>query len=238
MGEQATAFVAGATGHTGRAVVRALVDRGARVVAHVRPDSSRLEHWREQWSSRGVEVDTTAWEPAAMEATLQRIAPTHVFGLLGTTRKRAAREGMDARAAYERIDYGMTAMLFAAAAACGSEPRLVYVSATGLSETTRNPYMQVRVRIERMLREGTLPYLIGRPSFIVGERDEHRAAEHWGARMADGVLSTLGALGAKTLAARYRSTTGEALGAALVALALDDATPRQHLAESEALRLD
>lgn len=238
MGEQPTAFVAGATGHTGRAVVQALVAAGARVVAHVRPDSSRLEHWRTQWSDAGIEIDTTPWEADAMEATLKRVAPTHVFGLLGTTRKRAAREGMDARAAYERIDFGMTAMLFEAAAACGSEPRLVYVSAAGLSERTRNPYMEVRVRIERMLREGALPYLIARPSFIVGERDERRAAEHWGARVADGVLGVVAALGARKLADRYRSTTGEVLGQAIVALALDEATPRQHVAESEALRID
>ena len=242
MGEQPTAFVAGATGHTGRAVVQALRTAGARVVAHVRPDSSRLADWRSQWSDAGIEVDSTAWEPEAMEATLKRLAPTHVFGLLGTTRKRAAREGMDARAAYERVDFGMTAMLFEAAfeaaAACGSEPRLVYVSAAGLSEGTRNPYMQVRVRIERMLRDGALPYLIARPSFIVGERDEHRAAEHWGARVADGALGVIGALGARKLADRYRSTTGEVLGQAIVAMALDEATPRQHIAESESLRLD
>ena len=34
------AFVAGATGYTGREVVRLLAERGVRTLAHVRPDSS------------------------------------------------------------------------------------------------------------------------------------------------------------------------------------------------------
>ena len=40
------AFVAGATGFTGREVVRLLVERGVPAVAHVRPDSPRLEEWK------------------------------------------------------------------------------------------------------------------------------------------------------------------------------------------------
>ena len=41
------AFVAGATGYTGRAVVERLVADGFEAVAHVRPDSSRLASERE-----------------------------------------------------------------------------------------------------------------------------------------------------------------------------------------------
>lgn len=230
------AFVAGATGHTGRVVVEALRAAGIRTVAHVRPDSPSLSQWRERWQATGAEVDDTAWEASAMTSRLQDLAPTLVFALLGTTRKRAGREGLAATEAYERIDYGLTAILLAAAVASGSAPRFVYLSSAGLSPKTRNPYARARVRIEAELSAGPLPYLVARPSFIVGERDEPRAGERWAARIADGALSVVGAFGAKRAAARYASTTNEILGDAVVRLALDPATPQRHIAESEALR--
>src|SRR5215208_1501420 len=65
-----TAFVAGATGYTGREVVRQLVERGVRAVAHVRPDSPRLAEWRERFAELGAEVDATPWEEPAMRASL------------------------------------------------------------------------------------------------------------------------------------------------------------------------
>src|SRR5215217_2597869 len=83
-----TAFVAGATGYTGREVVRALVARGVRAVAHVRPDSPRLAEWRERFGEVGADVDATPWEEPAIRAALARWRPTHVFALLGTTRER------------------------------------------------------------------------------------------------------------------------------------------------------
>lgn len=171
-----------------------------------------------------------------MDATLAALQPDHVFALLGTTRRRAAGEGLAATEAYRKIDYGLSAMVIKAAAACGSGPRVTYVSAAGLSEGTSNPYMKARVDIERLLNEGALPFVIARPSFIVGDRDEPRTGERWGARVADGALSLVGALGGKRVAARYRSTTNEVLGAALVRLALDPQTDPRLVAESEDLR--
>ena len=85
------AFVAGATGFVGRAVVAALRERGVEVIAHVRPGSAREADWRARFAELGAEVDTTAWEPAAMTATLAARAPTHVFFLIGTTRGQIGR---------------------------------------------------------------------------------------------------------------------------------------------------
>ena len=52
----AVAFVAGATGFTGREVVAELVRRGVRTLAHVRPDSSRLDEWRERFEAMGLSL--------------------------------------------------------------------------------------------------------------------------------------------------------------------------------------
>lgn len=230
------AFVAGATGYTGRAVVERLVARGVRTVAHVRPDSSRRGEWEERWQQLGAEGDATPWEPAALTETLTRLQPTLVFALLGTTRSRSRSEGRDAVQGYEAIDYGLTMMLYAAATACGSRPRFVYLSAAALQEDTKNPYMRVRVRVERALRDGTLPYTTARPSFITGaDRDEPRLGERVGAGVADGMLALAGMLGARRLRERYASMTNVELAAGLVRVAMDPAFAGA-VVEAEALR--
>ena len=159
-----------------------------------------------------------------MKSTLRRLAPTHVFSLLGTTARRAGQEGMQASEAYRKIDYGLTALLIDAAAACEVPPRFVYLSAAGAREGTSNAYMKARVDAEAHLRESGLPFTIVRPSFISGpDRDERRIGERVGASVADKALAVVGALGAHTLRDRYASMTGAELAARMVRVALDPA---------------
>jgi uncharacterized protein YbjT (DUF2867 family) len=229
------AFVAGATGYTGRAVVEQLVALGVRTVAHVRPDSPSRERWTERWRQQGAEVDVTPWEPAALTETLTRLRPTLVFALLGTTRARARSEGREAVAAYETIDYGLTMIVRDAAEACGHRPRFVYVSMAALPHSSTNPYIHVRIRVERALRAGELPYTIARPAIITGDRDEPRLGEAIGAKVVDGALAFVGLLGARKLKDRYRSMTNVELAAGLVRVAMDPACENQ-VVEGEALR--
>ncbi|MCB9601912.1 MAG: NAD(P)H-binding protein [Sandaracinus sp.] len=221
------AFVAGATGLTGREVVRALRARGVDVHAHVRPDSRALDEWRQRFGAMGAEVDTTPWDEAAMTKRLTSLAPTHVFALLGTTQKRgrAAKSGGKDET-YETVDYGLSALLLRAATACGSHPRFVYLSSMGVNASTKNPYLAVRHRLETELRQSGLPWFAARPSFIVGDRDEARPMEKVGSVVGDGLLALAGALGAKKLRESYRSQTGEELAASLVKLALDERPDR------------
>ena len=231
------AFVAGATGLTGRSVVASLRRRGAAVAAHVRPDSPRLDAWRTRFEALGAEVDTSAWAEAAMRETLRHREVTHVFALLGTTRARARRVeragGDPAKETYEAVDYGLTAVLRRAAEGSGARPRFVYLSSMGVRDGTRNAYLAARARLERELRAGSLPYTIVRPSFIVGERDEVRAGEAVGAALGDGLLALLGASGARRLRDRYRSIRAEDLAEALVRLALDPAAADRVVAADE-----
>lgn len=231
--------MAGATGLTGRNVVAELVRRGARAVAHVRPDSAQLADWRTRFKALGAEVDVTPWDEDAMTRAFRALRPTLVFALLGTTQarvKQLERAGRDANAAsYEAVDYGLTSMLLRAAVASGARPRFVYLSALGAKEGTRSSYLSVRVRIEKELRESGLPYVVARPSFILGDRDERRTKEAIGASVLDGVASIAGALGAKSFRARWHSTEASVLAAALVHHALQPASERLVL-EAEALR--
>jgi uncharacterized protein YbjT (DUF2867 family) len=230
------AFVAGATGYTGREVVAALRKRGVRTIAHVRPDSSRIAEFRDRFTALGAEVDTTAWEPDAITSAFERLRPTHVFALLGTTRSRARNEGMSAQQAYARVDYGLTKWLIDAALALGDAPRFVYLSAAGIDPDSKNGYIAARARAEQCLTASGLPYTIARPSFITGpDREEERPLERIGSIVADGVLAVAGALGARRLRERYRSTTAAALARGLVRVAFDPAWAGR-IAQSEDLR--
>ena len=216
------AFVAGATGLTGREVVRQLRARGDEVVAHVRPDSRQLEEWKARFESLGAEVDASPWSDEDMKAALHEHAPNVVFALLGTTRKR----GRAAKAAgkdetYETVDYGLSALLMRAALACEPKPRFVYLSSMGVTPTTRNAYLAVRHRMESELRASGLSWGIARPSFIAGDRDEHRTGESIGIAVGDGALALIGALGGKKLREKYRSQTNVQLAKALIAIADD-----------------
>lgn len=230
-------FVAGATGYTGREVVRECRARGLETVAHVRPDSRSLADWRARFEQLGARVDTTAWQLDAMIATLQALQPKQVYSLLGTTRKRGKIDtGSVVPETYEAVDYGLSVMLLEAAVACGSKPRFVYLSAMGAGGRPMNAYMDVRKRVEAAIHGSELPYLVARPGFITGEdRDEWRPGERIAARISDGALSLLGALGAKQLATRYTSMTGAELARALVELASASASASE-VAEVEQLK--
>ncbi len=239
---QGPAFVAGATGFTGREVVRLLCERGIQTVAHVRPDSARLQEWRERFSRMGAVVDATAWEESAMAAALARLQPAWVFALLGTTRARArkaARTGLDPAAeSYEAVDYGLTSILVRAAGGCASLRRFVYLSAAGVGPgaSSRSSYYRARIRAEALLKASGLPFTIARPSFIAGPgRDDPRPLERFGAALADGLLAAAGFLGARALRNRYASLTNTALASALVDLALDPGAENRVI-ECEELR--
>jgi uncharacterized protein YbjT (DUF2867 family) len=229
------AFIAGATGYTGREVVRELVARGVRTVAHVRPDSPRVDEWRERFEAGGAAVDNTAWEDDAMTRTLSSLQATHVFSLLGTTRARQRASATRGEAeSYDTIDFGLTAMLIRAAVTSGSRPRFVYLSSLGVREHATNPYLVARWRAESLLRASGLPYTIARPSFITGPgRDESRPLERVGAGLINAVAVLARAVGARRFAGSVHSLTGAELAAGLVRHAFDTAAENATLGTEE-----
>ena len=218
-------FVAGATGYVGKEVVAALAARQADVVAHVRPDSPRLDEWRQRFETLGAQVDDTAWTAEAMTDRLTTLRPAAVFALLGTTKKRGD--------SYESVDRDLTLLLHAAALACrppeSPRPRFVYLSAVG-ADRPRGAYMRVRAEVEATLRKHQvdLPFTIVRPSFITGpDREEDRPGERLGAALVDGAVGLAGLVGARRLRERLRSITGADLARTLVTAAFDPAWANQ-----------
>lgn len=216
-----TAFIAGATGYTGRNVVPACVGAGWTAIAHVRPDSSSLAKWTSQFEGDGASVDSSPWTAEGIADAFARHRPDVVFSLLGTTRARGKQDGVST---YEAVDYGLTKLLVDASLAMETPPVFVYLSSMGAGGTAGNAYLQVRNRIEGELRASAMPHVIARPGFITGpDRGEDRLGETIGAVVSDGFLSLLGALGAKKAERKYRSITGPQLAQALVTLAKSDA---------------
>lgn len=215
-------FVAGATGFVGKALVAEARRQGAQVWAHVRPDSKQLAHWREHFGGLGAQVSTVAWDPLAMAAELRRAAPTLVFCCIGTTARRMGQDGKAANS-YEAIDFGLTKLLADAAHQAGGVQRLVYLSSLGAGPKAAGAYLQWRYRAERAVQASGVPWTIARPSFITGERDEERPAEHYASIVADGLLKAIGFLGASTTRDRYRSTDDRTLARALWRIATDEA---------------
>ena len=234
-------FVAGATGYTGRHLVRLATERSdLRVHAHVRPDSPELTRWRDHFGVNGAKVDMTPWDETRMAERIHAVGPDVVFALLGTTRERGRRaDHSDDDATdetYEAVDYGLTSMLLAACRAAGHSPKFVYLSAMGVREGTRNTYLAARAKLEMELRESALPHVIARPAFVSGsDREERRPLERIAARATDTLLGALTALGLSQLEENYASLDGATLAHALLSLGLD---PRvQGVFEAAALRV-
>jgi uncharacterized protein YbjT (DUF2867 family) len=238
------AFVAGATGYTGRFVVEALRKLGIQTHAHVRPDSKELARWQDEFAKMGATLDSTPWEQEAMNARIAALAPTLVFALLGTTKQRARRSraaGGDGNMdSYEMVDYKLTVLLLDAVRAAGIHPRFIYLSSVGVSpKPSASAYLDVRRRVEEQLSDGGVPYTIARPAIIRGgDRDEARPAEALFAKVTDAAVSFAGALGAAEVRERYRSTSGRSLAANLVMVALDPAAENTIIDGSALRRFD
>ena len=219
------AFVAGATGYTGRAVVRELTERGVECIAHVRPDSPQLEEWRHRFTTAGAIFDCTPWGDAEFEAVMRHYKPAYCFALLGTTRRRsrqARRQG--ARDSYETVDYLLTSIVLRAARVMSPAAKFVYLSAVGVHEGARNPYLAVRARVEAELMRSGLRFVIARPALITGEdREENRPAERAVAKVAEWALRAAEIAGWSSFRQRFATLTGPQLGRALVNAALDPA---------------
>lgn len=223
------AFVAGATGYTGSALVPLLVDQGWTVYAHVRPDSSSLARWRTQFEAQGAHVDTTPWNEDALTARLHTLQPTHVFALLGTTKARAKGDSGAIADTYEAVDYGLSAMLRRATETSAPGARYIYLSSLGVSPSSRNPYIVARAKLEKELRAGALDYVIIRPALITGEdRAESRPGERFAAAALAGAIGFVGLIGAKRAYGAWRTRDAATLAAGIAAAATD-ATSRAEL---------
>lgn len=214
-----TAFVLGATGFVGREVVRQLCVRGAKPIAHVRPDSSKLADWQSTFGEQGATVDATPWDAPQLAARWKTLFAEggQLYILIGTTRSKAKADAIEGNI-YEKVDFGLTKIAVDAARASETRPRLVYLSSVGANPKASSAYLSWRGKAEEVVMTSGLPWVIARPSIITGEREDGRFGEKTAAVVGDGLLAVAGVLGGKKLRDRFRSTTPDVLASALIRL--------------------
>jgi uncharacterized protein YbjT (DUF2867 family) len=155
-----TAFIAGATGYTGQAMLEEL--------ARIKTDWTARPHARAAGKLAGAVV----CDPRDVAKLTEGMRGCDaVVQLIGTVRARF--DDGD----YEAIDYGTTVALGEAAKAAGV-PRLLLLSSVGAA-SARGRYLQVKRKTEEWVEKSGLEYTIVRPSFIVGPG--RRAAQVFGA---------------------------------------------------------
>jgi uncharacterized protein YbjT (DUF2867 family) len=223
-------LVFGATGYTGRYVVKDACARGLSVVAHIRPGSPRTATVGETLTACGARLASVAWEADAIRALVEEVQPTHVFALLGITKAGARREATRTgqQPTYAQVDTGFTNMVLDAVEAASPSARVVYLSSLGADKPSSSAYLKARHVVETRLMGSTMEFTIARPSFISGDdRDENRLGERMGSAVSDAVLAAVGLFGGRTLQRRFATVTGAELGRMLVSAATDPSFARR-----------
>jgi NADH dehydrogenase len=143
------AFIAGATGYTGRVLLEELA----------RGETS----WRARPHARkpGAYPDAVVCDPSDAKALAGGMHGCDaVVQLIGTVRKNFA-DGD-----YQKVDYGTTVALCEAANSAGV-PKIVLLSSV-LAGTERGEYLRWKRRTEDQVQRSALRWTIVRPSFIGG----------------------------------------------------------------------
>jgi uncharacterized protein YbjT (DUF2867 family) len=165
-----TAVVAGATGLVGHYLLNVLAEDSfydevlalsRRPIAFTAP---RL---------RNVLVDYEDLRPEDLPGA------THLFCCLGTTIAKAG-----SREAFRRVDLDYVRAFAEAGRAAGAR-RMLLVSSVGAARRAGSFYLRVKGETEEALAAHPWEALhIFRPSLLLGQREEHRAGEQFGIRLA------------------------------------------------------
>lgn len=160
-----TILVIGATGLTGREVVRQALAAGHTVHAIVRNAGHGLPDKVKTWITP---LDKMADFPEAFKVD-------SVVCTLGTTMKKAG-----SREAFCQVDVEYPGLAARTAAACGVE-QFILVSATGAKSDSMFFYNRAKAEAEKAVRDsGVSSVVIIRPSLLMGNRQEQRTGEWLG----------------------------------------------------------
>ena len=159
--------VAGATGLVGRELVRELEDRrDVEFTALVRRTGTLRA-----LSGRVKEVVFDYRSPADLARLGTSIPCDVLFCALGTTLKRAG-----SPEAFREVDLAYPSALIHRLEALQPRPAFALVSSAGAGHP-RGLYLTTKAEVEQVLIQSGLPYLIVRPSLLLGHREDFRLAE-------------------------------------------------------------
>lgn len=152
-----SAFIAGGTSFTGRAVAHQDADaHGVDLKLQVRPGSKNKALLDDDPRICEVALDDHDGLVAAMQGC------DCVVQLIGTVMARFNEDGD-----YEAVDYGTTVQLVAAAKAAGV-PHFALLSSVGAG-TGMGPYLSWKKKTEQHVKDSGLGYTLVRPSYLAGD---------------------------------------------------------------------
>jgi uncharacterized protein YbjT (DUF2867 family) len=160
--ERSTVAIAGGSGFIGRAIVRRLGDTARVRVLTRNPDAVRA-----RLAGTGAEfVRADVTDAASLEAA---IAGAQV-AINAAQFDGYPIENPGRGLTFERVDYGGTVAMIAAAQKTGVR-RIIYISGAAADEQSYQPGFRAKGRAERALRESGLEFTIFRPSLVYGADD-------------------------------------------------------------------
>lgn len=218
--EKPIIFVAGANSFTGQYLVKELTHKGFETIAHIRPDSPKKNYWIEFFKSLKSKIDLTPWDGDLMTKTMQRLSPSHIFFLIGTTQKRIqASQKKHFPESYESVDVGLAKLLIHACNEANKKPVFIYLSSLGAGSRTTGAYLKARNQAEQIIKTSGLPYLIVRAPIIYGkERDKRRYLEEIAAHTLSGICWVGEKTGLENWTSRFKPIRGKILAQALANL--------------------
>lgn len=159
MSKPPIAFVAGATGFTGRAIaLQEVATHGVELRLQVRPNSPRAATHSSDPRVRLVSLT----EPEGLERAME--GADAVMQLIGTVRAR-----FDATTSYESVDYLSTLHLLQAAKRAGVR-HFILLSSLG-AQTGWGSYLMWKKKTEALVRNSGIPYTLVRPSYLAGDSE-------------------------------------------------------------------
>jgi nucleoside-diphosphate-sugar epimerase len=160
--DRITVAVAGGSGFIGRAIVRSLGDTARVRVLTRNPDAVRA-----RLAGTGAEfVRTDVTDAALLEAAMAGVEVAINAAQFDGYPIENARRGLT----FERVDYGGTIAMIAAARKTGAR-RIIYISGASADEQSRQPGFRAKGRAEHAIRDSGLEFTIFRPALVYGADD-------------------------------------------------------------------
>jgi len=160
--DRITVAIAGGSGFIGRAIVRRLGD-----TAHVRVLTRNPDAVRARLAGTGAEfVRADVTDAASLETAMAGAQVAINAAQFDGYPIENSRRGLT----FERVDYGGTVAMIAAARKAGVG-RIIYISGAAADEQSCQPGFRAKGRAERAIRESGLDFTIFRPSLVYGADD-------------------------------------------------------------------
>jgi len=136
--------------------------------------------------------------------------------------------------AFSKIEKDIPLALLRYGQTLTTKPQYVFVSSLG-ADKPFGFYLETKHAVEEEIMTSQLPYVIARPSLLLGERTEKRIGEQFAQKLMPGFFDLLAITPVKHAVwfSRYRPVSAKAVAARIVSQVSSDDSPFQVILEGE-----